>query len=313
MGEKAMNALVPKPLPTDRSFDGLFAANTTYDYFRDCDSHPFRYTSNSYQSVNGWWLAEASLLVYVRDRSFVAEKLKSAGLPHCHFFENRGTQSFVAHNENFAIICFRGTEVSEIEDIVTDLDLPLSAHDGRGLVHRGFKKALDLVWNMTDCDSHNMLNHLNTICSENSGLTLWFTGHSLGAALATLAAERSPKADGLYTFGSPRVGDHDFADNYTTATYRFVNNNDIVTMVPPAISYRHIGQLKYIDDAGLIHDNPNCWLQMKNRITGHVGHLGDLFNSWSHGDLDAIPSDYLNDHAPIYYVVRIWNSYIKDR
>lgn len=307
-----MSALEAKPLPTDLSFNGLFAPDIEYHYFKDCESQPFRYAANSYQSVNAWWLAEASLLVYVRDQSFVAENLKAAGLAHCHFFENSGTQSFVAHNENFAIICFRGTEVNKIEDILTDLNLPLTAHDGRGLVHTGFKKALDLVWNSAVSDNHNMLKHLNIICSENPGLTLWFAGHSLGAALATLAAERAPKAHGLYTFGSPRVGNHDFADDYTTATYRFVNNNDIVTMLPPAISYRHIGQLKYIDNAGHIHDNPNCWLQMKSRITGHVGHLGDLFNSWSQGELDAIPSDYLNDHAPIYYVVRIWNNHIKD-
>jgi len=307
-----MNALDPKPLPTDLSFNGLFAANTVYHYFKDCESQPFRYAANSYQSVNAWWLAEASLLVYVRDQDFVSGKLAAAGLPHCHFFENCGTQSFIAHNDHFAIICFRGTEVSESADILTDLNLPLTQSDSAGRVHTGFKQALDLVWQQDDCDSHNMRKHLNTICADHPELKLWFTGHSLGAALATLAAQRYPGTHNLYTFGSPRVGDQHFADEYRTATYRFVNNNDIVTMVPPAISYQHIGQLKYIDDSGQIHDNPNRWSQMKSRITGHLGHIGDVLNSWGQGNLAAIPSDYLNDHAPIYYVVHVWSNHIKE-
>jgi len=307
-----MTDLQPKPLPTDLSFRGLFSPNTTYHYFKDAGIRPFLHTSNKYQSVNAWWLAEASLLVYVRDRAFISQALAQAGLPHCRFFENHCTQSFVAHNNCFAIVCFRGTEVSEVQDILTDLNLPLTDNHGQGQVHSGFKKALDIVWSQQECNDHHMLKYLNGISTANPGLKIWFTGHSLGGALATLAADRYPEAQGLYTFGSPRVGNEAFGANFKTNAYRFVNNNDIVTMVPPAIGYRHIGLLKYIDDDGHIHDNPNIWVRMKSRISGHLGHIEAVLNSWSHGDFYAIPVDYLNDHAPIYYVVRIWNNHIRD-
>lgn len=308
-----MDASKRKEGPTDLSFGGLFAPNSNYLYFADSQQHPFCYGSNSHQQVNSWWMAEASMLVYVRDHDFVSTSLAQAGLPHTRFFENNATQGFVTHNDFFAIVCFRGTEVSEIQDILTDLNLPLTENGGRGEVHTGFKQALEQIWNRNDCADHNMLKHLNHITAVNPELKIWFTGHSLGAALATLAAERFPKAQGLYTFGSPRVGDRDFRNSFEVSTYRYVNNNDIVTMVPPAIGYQHIGQLKYIDDHGTVYDNPGKWVQMKRRITGHLGHIGDLLDHWSQGNLDAIPSDYLNDHAPIYYVVHTWNDYIEDK
>ncbi|KAK5972857.1 Triacylglycerol lipase [Trichostrongylus colubriformis] len=69
-----------------------------------------------------------------------------------------------------------------------------------------------------------------------------FTGHSLGGALATLAAARAAK-QGLrtrenitvYTYGEPRVGDAQFATNYDSMikdSYRVVNRRDIVPHLP---------------------------------------------------------------------------------
>ncbi len=305
-----MDNLKAKPLPTDLSFDGLFAANSTYRYFKDAGDQPFLFEAHEYQSVNAWWLAECSMLVYVRDQAFVSQTLAAAGLPHTHFFENEATQSFVCHNENFAIVCFRGTEVGEIQDLVTDIDLPLTDNQGRGKVHQGFKKSLDLVWDCDEETGHQLLKHLHKLTADKPQLKVWFTGHSLGAALATLAADRYPHPQGLYTYGSPRVGDKAFARLFDTRCYRFVNNNDVVTMVPPEIGYQHVGLFKYIDDAGEIHDNPDYRTRLKSRVSGHIGHIGDVLHHWGKGELNVIPSDNLNDHAPIYYVVRIWNNHI---
>ncbi|MCX5893209.1 MAG: lipase family protein, partial [Deltaproteobacteria bacterium] len=91
-------------------------------------------------------------------------------------------------------------------------------------MHRGFQAALDEVWERL----HDYLEG-----KENARRTVWFTGHSLGAALATLAASRYGKVRGLYTFGSPRVGDLDFKQAFLVPTYRFVNHDDLVTRVPP--------------------------------------------------------------------------------
>ena len=77
--------------------------------------------------------------------------------------------------------------------------------DQGGKVHRGFKAALSEVW--TSLEKHISNLHRNN-------LKIWLTGHSLGAALATLAADRLGNAQGLYTFGSPRIGDRDFKNQY---------------------------------------------------------------------------------------------------
>jgi hypothetical protein len=62
------------------------------------------------------------------------------------------------------------------------------------------------------------------------------TGHSLGGALATIAAKRLTFKNGIsgcYTFGSPRVGNDLWISTIRTPIYRVVNAADVVTMLPP--------------------------------------------------------------------------------
>jgi hypothetical protein len=68
---------------------------------------------------------------------------------------------------------------------------------------------------------------------------------------------------GVYTFGQPRVGDWQFASKYEdhlgTKTFRFVNNNDVVARVPPAVlGFRHVGRMLLFDHTGALteRDNP---------------------------------------------------------
>jgi predicted lipase len=86
-----------------------------------------------------------------------------------------------------------------------------------------------------------------------AGARSLFTGHSLGGALATLAAAlHSP--DYLYTYGSPRVGDHAFATSIDVVKHeRYVDCCDWVTMVPPVfMKYEHAGDLHYINRHGMV-------------------------------------------------------------
>ena len=65
---------------------------------------------------------------------------------------------------------------------------------------------------------------------------LFITGHSLGGALATIAAKKLSHEGGIaacYTFGSPRVGDEEWIADIKTPVYRLVNAADCVTMLPP--------------------------------------------------------------------------------
>ncbi|MCP4020862.1 MAG: lipase family protein, partial [Desulfobacteraceae bacterium] len=65
---------------------------------------------------------------------------------------------------------------------------------------------------------------------------LFISGHSLGGALATIAAKELYHKGGIaacYTFGSPRVGDAEWISSIKTPFYRLVNAADCVTMLPP--------------------------------------------------------------------------------
>jgi triacylglycerol lipase len=91
-----------------------------------------------------------------------------------------------------------------------------------------------------------------------SGVTnFYFTGHSLGAGLSSLAVPDVSTNGGVtasmvhYNYGSPRVGDVTFAQamNFATTipTFRVVNTEDLVPIAPTPVSatgpmvYQHIG------------------------------------------------------------------------
>ena len=102
------------------------------------------------------------------------------------YFNFGGTQAYALSGKDNYILAFRGTQPNEWEDIKADLDVKKvfsSSIDGQveGKVHRGFKYALNDVWK-------NIIEHME-ICEANKK-QIFITGHSLGAALATLVAGR---------------------------------------------------------------------------------------------------------------------------
>lgn len=133
------------------------------------------------------------------------------------------------------------------------------------------------------------------------------TGHSQGAALATLAADRYGNVQGVYTFGSPRVGDIEFKADFFINTYRFVNNNDLVSRLPLAPIYYHVGELRYIDSNGLIHDNSSRWERWADEIQGQFRNLFNSFGQLRDGFSQIIP-DQIRDHDPRLYAIHIWNN-----
>src|SRR5690606_25372446 len=131
-------------------------------------------------------------------------------------------------------------------DIKADLNAWTALAETVGRVHSGFKKEVDDIWPL-----------LEEALAENAKTT-WFTGHSLGAAMAAICAGRCKLSSiesnpaGLYTFGSPRVGSKRYVNHCKFPEYfRWVNNNDIVTRVPPPwMGYRHAGRMMYLDSNG---------------------------------------------------------------
>src|SRR5262249_24117380 len=142
-------------------------------------------------------------------------------------------------------------------DIFDDIDvLPVSWPAG-GNVHSGFARALGRVKPKVD--------------EVLEGLTppIVMTGHSLGAALATLAASLY-RPSLLVTFGSPRVGAAAFRDMLASAVVaeRYVDCCDIVChLLPPP--YEPVGRLHYIDRNGDIRLAPAEADMKSDQFAGH--------------------------------------------
>jgi triacylglycerol lipase len=212
--------------------------------------------STSFDIGNAIALVRASKLSYEEPGLIETTALREWEYHRFQFVDAGGTQVFLAANDDCVLVCFRGTEVSQIEDWITDTRMELVAGPMNGMVHAGFYDALSKVWQVVD----ESLRRLDPLGNK----AIFLTGHSLGAALATLAAARwhdiGRHVNAIYTFGQPRTGDHAFARNFNFAfmptTYRVVNQNDLVTRIPPrSFGYSHLGTFKYLtSDRQLVSD-----------------------------------------------------------
>jgi len=301
-------AHLAKKILNETTMDNLAPPYLDYDYFKDCDQLPFRYESNIFDMVNAWWLIEASTLVYA-DKDFAAQNFKQkAGFQEVEYYDGTATQCYLVSNDKYAVVAFRGSEAKLREgdsnighifaDWMANFNFAPEPWEQGGNVHRGFKGALDEVWNELE-------KHISYLQKKNR--KIWITGHSLGAALATLAADRYGNVQGLYTYGSPRVGDRDFKEDFNVNAYRFVNNSDIVAKVPPARMYLHVGELKYIDCDGIIHDNTNRWEKWTDEIQGQFKNIFNAIGQTRRGYTEVLLEPIV-DHVPTRYAIHIWNN-----
>lgn len=190
-------------------------------------------------------MALASELVYQKEQAVQNVATRNWQLDGCTFIDRASTQCFVAHTEAAILVAFRGT--SALNDWIANLGVS-GTRRSYGVVHHGFADAYahvadDLVATIRALDPASKLIHL--------------TGHSLGGALATIAAlELSARflVASVYTFGQPRLGDLTTVDRisslYPGAFNRFVFDDDVVTRVPAG--YRHVGRLFHFDSDGFL-------------------------------------------------------------
>jgi hypothetical protein len=236
--------------------------------------------------------AEMSRLAYAafeRDPQAAADVrnvLSPIGFGACTFFSEAGTQGFLAQDLNAAlsILTFRGTEL-DARDWVTNLNARPIPWPKGGQTHEGFAAALERVWE-----------EVARVLALSQGRLL-YTGHSLGAALATLAASRqSPHA--LHTFGSPRVGDAAFAQTLAGLEHRrYVNSCDFVCQLPPeALDYRHAGPGCYLDHHGRLLLAPSPDAVARDQRAARRAYLWRW--AWRPG---TNWTRDLSDHAPVNY------------
>lgn len=242
---------------------------------------------------------ELARVAYVKEESRLSGYLARTQFDLLQTFGYAGTgmQIYIASHRNSerTVIAFRGSELEDPSDIFADAEFTLSewrdATGGAlGHVHSGFahytrqdrmfervKAAIDLL---------------------PSSRRLLITGHSLGAALATLMASWAPSAH-LYTFGSPRVGTAAFKRALKNPTLmRYVNCCDVVCRVPPAtpLGYTHVGTLAYINRKGKLLASPAEKTMLDDRLKAAAEFLPHALTK------GTVFSRDLADHAPINYV-----------
>jgi hypothetical protein len=245
--------------------------------------------------------AEMARLAYVKDPARLEAFLQRQGFSRLRQLDAGGTQGFVAEGpfggETVCVAAFRGTESGDPADLFADARFALSAWEAGGRVHTGFAAAFGWV--------------RDAFLEATQGrATLLLTGHSLGAALATLAASLLPPSSygslrpgaRLVTFGCPRVGDADFKRATAGIAHdRYVNCCDKVTELPPetllGFHYVHTGQLHFFDAAGLLREEWTAEQMKAERRSASFAYLREL------GLLNGqVAVRELADHAPINYV-----------
>jgi len=211
-------------------------------------------------------MAQLALMAYqnLAEGKKISRKL---GFKKHQFIDDDGAQVHIVWNDTDFVLAFRGTEPTSWNDLKADLNaFPDKAMIGRR-VHNGFQTEVDNVWDEIQASMEKNLteDHKVFIC-----------GHSLGGAMATIAASRlMPNVECLYTFGSPRVGAFGWRKLVKVEHYRYVNNNDIVPKVPFAImGYAHHGTLVYINHYGNIR-KMTPWQRFKDKVRGYKSGLLD--------------------------------------
>jgi len=194
------------------------------------------------------------------------------------------------HSNELIVFSFGGTHTET--DWKTDFDFPLDPAedicDGCE-VHSGFLDSWHGVRDLVFSERQKLLKAYPSYATV-------LTGHSLGGALATLAAAQlsasnstsstasignaeSGKAEAgiyLFTYGCPRVGNAPFATHLTTLlsgrNFRTTHLNDLVPRIPPKwAGYVHPApeysiRSPYITDA--ISANPSTLLEATNLVVG---------------------------------------------
>jgi len=183
-------------------------------------------------------------------------------------FFNKGCQddsgviplAFIATKGNNIYVSFRGS--ADLTDAITDIaaiQVPYNFVPTTGKVSSGFQTAY--TGNDTNPIESTILSKLDGLTMTGNFKNLYITGHSLGAGLAFLAfpdfSQNVSNIDNvvMYNFAGPAAGDSNWVSTYegeyapNRISFRIVNKNDLVPMLPPLglecidFSYFHVDNM----------------------------------------------------------------------
>jgi triacylglycerol lipase len=238
--------------------------------------------------------AELSQIAYMPPEAALICTQK-IGFLESHYFDHDGAQAYRFRNTHDCVVVCRGTEPNEWNDVKADVNAVTVLAETIGRVHRGFKQEVDNLWPI-----------LERALADNEQ-PLWFAGHSLGGAMATICARRCKVSRitldpaGLFTYGSPRIGNRAYVNHCHLVHYRWVNNNDIVTRVPPTWwGYCHGGREMYIDCKGRVRDVEG-WRRAVDRLRGFLR------------GLRRFKIDHFSDHSIEQYIAYLHTAVLKQQ
>lgn len=223
--------------------------------------------------------AYASKIAYMKDYHSsklqkYSQQLQTTDAEARQFIHDRktGLNAFSLNTgENSHLIAFKGS--STWQDIITFADarmVEFSYRDAHVKVHSGVFRMFESI--------EPILTKL--IYPNNPELTtpqyITFTGHSLGGALAIMAAayygNMSNKNSIItcHTFGTPKVGDVEFCNWYQQGVYEsanIINYTDVVPCLPSLNTYATV------DVMNIVNDSPIFW----NKIDPFTNHDLDTY------------------------------------
>ena len=245
---------------------------------------------------NALFLANASDIAYY-SQAEAAPKFKELLGVDAQLFSVGNTQAFVLTNADHIVVAFRGTEsptsIDGLKDwLLNDALNLLIVPEGRmgtdfiaagvdARFHQGFINALMAIWDP-------MFERV-TAELKMAERPLWITGHSLGGALALLAAwlflRKFVAVHQIYTFGGPMIGNPAavaaFDREFRGKIYRFVDTRDPVPQLPTvslvAADYSHCQKAM---DLG-VREPGSFWKSVAANVVGGVFTGGGLTTVWN--------------------------------
>ncbi|MFF4764552.1 lipase family protein [Streptomyces sp. NPDC001292] len=194
-----------------------------------------------------------------------------------------------------AILCYRGTEIADLTDWLTDIDtepetysFPQAPDRRNWRVHSGFYRSTRATWD-------DVMAELASAGPE----ALYITGHSLGGAMAAMAGvmlrkDQDPRhrqvrdaLKAVYTYGQPMIGNVEFARECQADPFlrdnviRHVHRNDIVPHLPPVATgpFAHFGtEFRYLNDPPGLESPSGYW--RRNASARQAGMIDFALTPW---------------------------------
>ena len=231
----------------------------------------FQLDSPATEAIKSFWMMWFTMRTFSSDDPATEAELRAIGFNRFQKFNNSlsGLQAYLAGSDQALILAFRGS--TQAIDCVIDANMGMIDAQALGIsgkVHHGFSYQFRSEWKRIN-QAIDLWVRPNT--------PIFVTGHSLGGALATMAAYKLAKEGypvaGLYSFAAPRSGDKTYASDgnrlLSGRSLRVINDRDLIARYPPRAE-----SLGWISDIlNLGKKNPlQRWLEFRTSYA-HEGRL----------------------------------------